>query len=134
MPVKTVGDVVKDTFDNTFFKNPLKVEWKTKSLHSNEQFSSGAWGSTHGEMSCTATVKCRSNGLKLPLLGLGTSQFPSDEVLKDAINCALETGYRHFDTAFSFENEVPIGEVIDEWIQAGKIKRSELFITTKVPH
>merc|ERR1711911_450909 len=25
-------------------------------------------------MSCTATVKCRSNGLKLPLLGLGTSQ------------------------------------------------------------
>ena len=74
MPVKTVGDVVKDTFDNTFFKNPLKVEWKTKSLHSNEQFSSGAWGSTHGEMSCTATVKCRSNGLKLPLLGLGTSQ------------------------------------------------------------
>jgi len=69
----------------------------------------------------------------LPLVGLGTSQFPSDEVLKDAINCALETGYRHFDTAFSFENEVLIGEVIDGWIQSGKIKRSDLFITTKLP-
>lgn len=52
--------------------------------------------------------------------------------MKDAINCALETGYRHFDTAFSFENEVLIGEVIGDWIQRGKIKRSELFITTKV--
>ena len=59
-------------------------------------------------------------------------QFPSDEALKDALNCALRNGCRHFDTAFSFENEVSIGEVIDEWIKSGQVKRSELFITTKV--
>jgi diketogulonate reductase-like aldo/keto reductase len=31
-----------------------------------------------------------------------------------------------------YQNESAIGEVIQEWIEKGKIKREELFISTKV--
>lgn len=31
-----------------------------------------------------------------------------------------------------YRNEKAIGEVLKEWIDSGKIKREELFITTKV--
>merc|ERR1711973_670598 len=74
-----------------------------------------------------------SNGMEMPLLGLGTWQFESDETLKTAINSALEAGYRSFDTAFDYENEGPIGDVLNEWIQSRRVKREELFITTKLP-
>ena len=45
---------------------------------------------------------------------------------------ALEAGYRHIDTAYLYMNEAAIGEVLDDWIRSGKVKREELFITTKV--
>ena len=54
--------------------------------------------------------------------------------MKSAINAALEAGYRHIDTAYNYLNEDAIGEVLQEWIQSGKIKREELFIVTKVPY
>ena len=44
----------------------------------------------------------------------------------------MEAGYRHIDTAYIYMNEAAIGEVIQEWIKKGKLKREELFITTKV--
>jgi len=78
-------------------------------------------------------VKFSGNQIEMPLLGLGTWQFESDETLKSAVNCALETGYRNFDTAFDYENEGPIGDVLNEWIKSKKVKREELFITTKLP-
>ena len=46
----------------------------------------------------------------------------------------MEAGYRHFDTAFMYKNEEAIGEVFREWMLNGKIKREDLFITTKVGH
>lgn len=48
------------------------------------------------------------------------------------MHSALKAGYRHIDTAYSYMNEAAIGDVIHEWISSGKIKREELFITTKV--
>lgn len=72
------------------------------------------------------------NGHRMPLVGLGTWQAPDEEV-KAAVQWALEAGYRHIDTAFNYQNEGAIGEVIDEWIKSGKVKREELFITTKLP-
>lgn len=48
------------------------------------------------------------------------------------MNSALEAGYRHIDTAYNYINEDAIGEVLNEWIQSGKVKREELFIVTKV--
>lgn len=55
--------------------------------------------------------------------------------MKTAIHVALETGYdRHFDAAYSYLNEDVIGEVLDGWIQSGKVKREDLFIVTKVSY
>lgn len=42
-------------------------------------------------------------------------------------------GYRHIDTAFVYGNESIIGKVLKEWLTSGKIKREDLFITTKLP-
>lgn len=43
----------------------------------------------------------------------------------------MEVGYRHIDTATVYENEVKIGEVLQECFEAG-LKREELFVTTKL--
>ena len=56
----------------------------------------------------------------------------AEKEVKDAVHRALEAGYRHIDTAYSYLNETAIGDVLQEWISSGKIKREELYITTKV--
>uniref|UniRef100_A0A0N5CH74 Aldo_ket_red domain-containing protein n=1 Tax=Strongyloides papillosus TaxID=174720 RepID=A0A0N5CH74_STREA len=72
-----------------------------------------------------------SNGIKMPILGLGTWQSSSDEG-KNAIKCALDNGYRLIDTAKFYENETEIGEVLKEYFESGKLKREDVFITTKL--
>ena len=52
--------------------------------------------------------------------------------MTEAVRIALDTGYRHIDTAFNYQNEDAIGKALTEYIKAGKIKREELFIVTKV--
>jgi len=54
------------------------------------------------------------------------------EEIQVAIGSALESGYRHFDCAYAYMNEDAIGEVFNDWIKSGKIKREDLFIVTKV--
>lgn len=39
----------------------------------------------------------------------------------------------HIDCAPVYLNEKAIGKVLKEWIDAGKVKREDLFITTKLP-
>lgn len=45
----------------------------------------------------------------------------------------MKAGYRHIDTAYVYLNEAAIGKVLKRWLSEGKIKREDLFITTKVP-
>jgi len=45
----------------------------------------------------------------------------------------LEAGYRHIDTAPVYGNEQAIGRVLKRWLDAGKVKREELYIVTKLP-
>jgi alcohol dehydrogenase (NADP+) len=73
----------------------------------------------------------QSNGTKLPLLGLGT-WLSADDELRQALRVALDAGYRYIDTAFFYNNEHIIGEVLQEYYDAGKLKRSDLFLTTKL--
>jgi diketogulonate reductase-like aldo/keto reductase len=42
---------------------------------------------------------------------------------------AIKTGYRHIDTAFTYENEESVGRAIRD----SGISRDEIFITTKLP-
>ncbi|KAK6040752.1 oxidoreductase, aldo/keto reductase family protein, partial [Cooperia oncophora] len=52
--------------------------------------------------------------------------------VKAAVKAAIGAGYRLIDTAAVYENENSIGEAIKDLIKEGKIKREDLFITTKV--
>lgn len=68
-----------------------------------------------------------NNGNTMPLLGLGVYDMYNDEAI-NAVECALQTGYRLIDTAAMYENEKQIGE----GIRRSGIKRNEIFVTTKV--
>ncbi len=46
-----------------------------------------------------------SNWVKIPQLGLGT-WFIDDDKVADAVKEAAKLGYRHFDTAQAYGNEV----------------------------
>lgn len=49
-----------------------------------------------------------------------------------ALEQALDIGYRHFDTAYKYENEEIVGNAINKWLKDGKGQREDLFIVTKV--
>lgn len=71
----------------------------------------------------------------MPVIGMGTSSYPplDPETTKAAILEAIGAGYRHFDTAFAYGSEKPLGEAIAEALRLGLVKsRDELFITTKL--
>ncbi|XP_021353540.1 alcohol dehydrogenase [NADP(+)]-like [Mizuhopecten yessoensis] len=72
-----------------------------------------------------------NNGIKMPLFGLGTWQSKPEDV-KSAVRTALDTGYRLIDTAFNYQNEEAIGEVLKKYTETGKVKREDLYITTKL--
>jgi len=69
-----------------------------------------------------------NNNVEIPVLGLGMYLNSSGEIARDAIQCALKSGYRHFDTAKFYANEQDIGQAIRE----SDILRKELFVTTKL--
>ena len=68
-----------------------------------------------------------SNGIHMPLLGLGTYNM-FGEVVTNAVKVALETGYRLIDGAQMYHNEKEVGE----GIRRSGIPRAEIFITTKI--
>jgi glycerol 2-dehydrogenase (NADP+) len=72
-----------------------------------------------------------NTGASIPAVGLGTWQS-SEGAAKAAVAHAIKAGYRHIDTAFVYGNEVEVGQGIKEAIDAGVVKREDLFITTKL--
>ena len=69
-----------------------------------------------------------SNGVELPMIGYGTFQIKDAAQCENCVSEALETGYRLFDTAASYENEAAIGMAL----RSSGVPREELFITTKL--
>jgi len=67
------------------------------------------------------------NGVEIPKLGLGTWMI-SDEDVAQAVQDALEIGYRHIDTAQAYGNETGVGK----GIRASGVAREDLFVTTKL--
>lgn len=70
----------------------------------------------------------------MPIIGFGTSAYPpaDAETAKAAILEAIRAGYRHFDTAFAYGSEKPLGAAIAEAENLGLVRRDELFVTTKL--
>src|SRR5437868_12201814 len=68
-----------------------------------------------------------ANGARIPAIGLGTWELRG-RVCARVVEQAIRLGYRHIDTAQVYENERDVGE----GIRASRIRRDEMFVTTKV--
>lgn len=68
------------------------------------------------------------SGASMPLLGFGTWQIRGNEAYR-AVRHALETGYRHLDTATMYGNEDQVGRALRD----SGVPRGEIFVTTKLP-
>lgn len=69
-----------------------------------------------------------SNGSKIPCVGFGTWKLAEADSTVDTIKTAIDCGYRHIDSAFSYYNEKSVGKAI----RTCGLKRNELFVTTKL--
>lgn len=74
------------------------------------------------------------NGKPMPMVGMGTASFPVvHEAVRDAVLAAIEVGFRHFDTAFLYGTEKPLGDAVAEALRRGLLRsREELFVTSKL--
>lgn len=72
-----------------------------------------------------------NTGAKIPAIGLGTWQSDPGQV-SAAVEHALKHGYKHIDAAYVYGNENEVGEGLKKAIDAGVVKREDVFITTKL--
>ena len=66
-----------------------------------------------------------ADGERIPAIGFGTFEIKEEDA-EGAVLLALQTGYRHIDTAEGYGNESGVGRAI------AKVGRDRLFITTKL--
>ncbi|MFB6081827.1 MAG: aldo/keto reductase [Halanaeroarchaeum sp.] len=64
----------------------------------------------------------------MPRLGIGTWQNTDPDECANAVETALEMGYRHVDTAQAYDNESAVGEGIER----ATVDREDVFLATKV--
>ncbi len=69
-----------------------------------------------------------SNGVEMPLFGLGVFETREGSEVEDSVRWALEAGYHSIDTATIYRNERGVGR----GIQQSGVAREDLFVTTKV--
>jgi diketogulonate reductase-like aldo/keto reductase len=67
----------------------------------------------------------------MPALGFGTL-IPDPVATRSATKAALEAGFRLLDTAERYRTEREVGEAMQEVFKAGKIKREDVFVVTKL--
>ena len=67
------------------------------------------------------------NKEKIPTLAYGTWLI-DNKIADRCVKHAIESGYRHIDTAQAYDNEVGVGKGIKE----SGINRVDLYVTTKV--
>ena len=68
------------------------------------------------------------DGVRMPVLGLGVWQMEAGHETEQAVEWALEAGYRHIDTAAMYRNEQSVGAALAR----SAIPREEVFVTTKL--
>jgi diketogulonate reductase-like aldo/keto reductase len=75
-----------------------------------------------------------NNGVSMPAVGFGTfaNEGSKGETYK-AVTHALETGYRHLDCAWFYQNEEEVGDAVRDFLAKNtSVTRQDLFICTKV--
>jgi diketogulonate reductase-like aldo/keto reductase len=76
-------------------------------------------------------IRLNHGSVLMPAAGFGTL-IPDPVVTKQATFAALEAGFRHLDAAERYRNEESVGAAIQQALQAGTLRRDELFVTTKL--
>ncbi len=79
-------------------------------------------------MASTVTL---NNGRQIPLVGLGLWKIPQDQTAQRVYE-AIEAGYRLFDGAEDYGNEVQAGEGFNKAIADGLVKREDLVVVSKL--
>lgn len=72
-----------------------------------------------------------ASGREVPSVGLGLWKIEQEKT-SEVVQSAIECGYRHFDSACDYGNEIQTGEGLAAAISAGKVKREDLWITSKL--
>jgi diketogulonate reductase-like aldo/keto reductase len=69
-----------------------------------------------------------NNGVEMPQFGLGVFKSALGSETENAVQYALEGGYRQVDTAAVYGNEREVGKVVN----SGLIPREQVFVTSKL--
>lgn len=69
-----------------------------------------------------------SNGVQMPVIGLGVYRIKDEDTAASSVKSALDEGYRMIDTAAAYGNESGVAKGI---LESG-ISRKDIFITTKL--
>ncbi|KAJ4363458.1 D-xylose reductase [Neocucurbitaria cava] len=72
-----------------------------------------------------------NDGNKMPQVGFGLWKVDND-TCADTVYNAIKTGYRLFDGACDYGNEVEAGQGVARAIKDGLVKREDLFIVSKL--
>ncbi|CAK6967955.1 Hypothetical predicted protein [Scomber scombrus] len=81
--------------------------------------------------SATSSVLLNT-GVQMPLLGLGTYKLREFEDVSRAVDAALASGYRAFDSAAVYQNEAEFGRALRELLPKHGLTREDVFITSKL--
>lgn len=76
-------------------------------------------------------MKPNNNPIHMPVLGFGTL-IPDTALTISATRDALAAGFRHFDCAERYRNEIEVGEALQAGLAAEGLTREAIFVTTKL--
>ncbi len=79
----------------------------------------------HIQSNTTTTL---TNGVTMPVIGLGVLKSREGGEVEQAVETALEVGYRSIDTASAYRNEAGVGRAL----RNSSLDRESMFITSKV--
>ena len=71
------------------------------------------------------------NGDQMPAVGLGTWKS-EPKMVENAVEHALKNGYRHIDCAAIYANENEVGNAFKKVFDSGKVKREDVWVTSKL--
>lgn len=73
-----------------------------------------------------------NDGHDLPLVGFGTYLITGQSEITRVVDEALKAGYRSFDSAACYDNEVELGIAFKQLLPKHNLTRKDIYITTKL--